>query len=67
MDAWGDNESTAMAKLVSFPVSYAVEAILMNRIPSGILAATDNLDLISEWLEKIAGIAQHFQIIDHHK
>ena len=67
MDAWGDNESTAMAKLVSFPVSYAVEAILMNRIPSGILAATDNLDLISEWLKNISGIAQYFQIIDHNK
>ncbi len=67
MDAWGDNESTAMAKLVSFPVSYAVEAILMNRIPSGILAATDNLDLISKWLKNISGIAQYFQIIDHNK
>ena len=67
MDAWGDNESTAMAKLVSFPVSYAVEAILMNRTPSGILAATDNLDLISEWLKNISGIAQYFQIIDHNK
>lgn len=67
MDAWGDNESTAMAKLVSFPVSYAVEAILMNRIPSGVLAATDNLDLISEWLKNISGIAQYFQIIDHNK
>jgi len=67
MDAWGDKESTAMARLVSFPVSYAVEAVLTNKLPSGIQAATDNLTLITEWLDKIADIAQHFQIIDHNQ
>ena len=67
MDAWGDKESTAMARLVSFPVSYAVEAVLTNKLPSGLQAATDNLTLITEWLDKIADIAQHFQIIDHNQ
>ncbi len=67
MDAWGDNEATAMARLVSYPVSYAVEAIFQNKLPSGILAATDNLNLISEWLGKISKIVQYIEVINHKK
>ena len=65
MDAWGDKVSTAMARLVSYPVSFAVESILKNQMPTGVQAATDNLTLISEWLRKIAELAQHFQVIVH--
>ena len=65
MDAWGDKSSTAMARLVSYPVSFAVESILKNQMPIGVQAATDNLTLISEWLRKIAELAQHFQVIVH--
>ena len=65
MDAWGDEESTAMARLVSFPLSYAIEAISKGKIPSGVQAASDNLKLITEWLDGIATIAQKFEIVDH--
>ena len=39
MDAWGDARGTAMARLVSVPVSLAVEAVLARRIPAGVHAA----------------------------
>ena len=54
-----------MARLVSYPVSFAVESILKNQMPIGVQAATDNLTLISEWLRKISELAQHFEVIVH--
>ncbi len=65
MDAWGDKDSTAMARLVSYPLSYAIEAIMSNKIPPGLQAASDNLTLINEWLDSISKIAQNFEIVDH--
>ena len=67
MDAYGDSEATAMARLVSYPVSYAIEATLSSKMPFGVSAATSDLNLISEWLENIANIAQYCEIIDHLK
>ena len=65
MDAFGDNEATAMARLVSYPVSPAIEATLFSKMPFGVSAATSDLNLISEWLERIGNIAQYCEIIDH--
>ena len=67
MDAYGDNESTAMARLVSYPVSYAIDAILSDKMTAGVSAATDDIDLIEEWLKKISNLAQYCDIIDHIK
>ena len=39
MDAWGDARGTAMARLVSIPVSLAVEAVLNREVPAGVSAA----------------------------
>ena len=36
MDAWGDERGTAMGRLVSVPVSLAVEAVLAREIPAGV-------------------------------
>ena len=65
MDAWGDEKGTAMARLVSYPVSFAVEAVLSQKLSPGVSAAPDNLDLISDWLNRISGLAQHLEIVDH--
>ena len=67
MDAYGDNDSTAMARLVSYPVSYAIEATLSKKIPFGVSAATNDSDLNKEWLENISNISQYCEIIDHLK
>ncbi len=62
MDAWGDEHGTAMARLVSVPVSLAVEAVLAGRIAPGVHAAPEAPDLVEEWLGEIAGLAQHMQL-----
>ena len=39
LDAYGDSVSTAMARLVSLPVSFAVEAVAQDKIAPGVSAA----------------------------
>ena len=65
MDAWGDSRGTAMARLVSYPVSFVVKAIIDNQIEYGVSAATSKPNLVEKWLQDIAGLAQEFNIIDH--
>ena len=65
MDAWGDDHGTAMARLVSVPVSLAVEAVLAGRIRAGVSAAPSELVLVREWMGVVADLAQHLAIVDH--
>ena len=63
LDAHGDSVSTAMAKLVSLPVSFAVEAVAQNKIPSGVSAAPSDMSVVNDWLNKIKSLAQHLEIV----
>ena len=65
MDAWGDARGTAMGRLVSVPVSLAVEAVLAREIPVGVHAAPHDPKLIARWMAEVAGLAQYLQRIDH--
>ena len=65
MDAWGTETSTAMARLVSKPVSFGIKAVLANQIPTGVTAAPDDPKLVDAWLGEIAALAQHLEIVDH--
>ena len=65
MDAWGDAQSTAMARLVSYPVSYAIHAVLGGQIDAGVHAAPSAADLVSGWLGDIQKLAQHLEVVDH--
>lgn len=65
MDAWGDARGTAMARLVSIPVSLAVEAVLDRAIPAGVHAAPSDPKLIDAWMGEIGKLAQHLQVVDH--
>ena len=65
MDAWGDSQSTAMARLVSYPVSYAIHAVLGGQIDAGVHAAPSAADLVSGWLGDIQKLAQHLEVVDH--
>src|SRR6056300_1813258 len=64
MDAWGDGTSTAMARLVSFPVSFAIQSVLAGEIPAGVHAAPSDPKLVASWLAKIDNIAQLMEIVD---
>lgn len=65
MDAWGDERGTAMARLVSIPVSLAVEAVLEGKIAPGVSAAPSDPALLDSWLGHIGDLAQHMEIVEH--
>ncbi|MFY9210053.1 MAG: saccharopine dehydrogenase family protein [Aestuariivita sp.] len=65
MDAWGDARGTAMARLVSIPVSLAVEAVLNRQIAAGVHAAPSDPKLVGAWMGEIDRLAQHLAIVDH--
>lgn len=64
MDAWGDARGTAMARLVSVPVSLAVESVLAGTIPAGVTAAPSDPQVVDSWMSEIGNLAQQLQIVD---
>jgi len=65
MDAWGNENSTAMARLVSIPVALAVESVLNEKIPYGVTAAPKSPQIVTSWLDTIKKEAQIFNFIDN--
>ena len=65
MDAWGDARGTAMGRLVSIPVSLAVEAVSSREIPAGVHAAPHDPKLLARWLGEVAHLAQYMARVDH--
>jgi len=65
MDAWGDARGTAMGRLVSVPVSLAVESVQAREIPAGVHAAPHDPRLIARWMDEVTHLAQYLQRIDH--
>lgn len=65
MDAWGDARGTAMARLVSIPVSLAVEAVLNHEIPAGVTPAPHDPKLVGRFLGEVDRLAQYLQVVDH--
>lgn len=65
LDAWGDVRGTAMARLVSVPVSLAVEAVLNREIAAGVHAAPHDPRLVGRWLDEVRRLSQHMQLVDH--
>jgi len=65
MDAWGDDKSTAMARLVSGTVALAVDAVLQGQIAPGVSAAPSDPSLVKTWMDVIDTQSQHLEIVDH--
>ena len=65
MDAWGDERGTAMARLVSTPVSLAIDMVLDGKAPAGVTAATADPALIDTWMGHVNELAQHVAVVDH--
>ncbi len=67
LDAHGNEKGSAMAQLVSIPLSLAVEAVLGGEIGPGVSAAPSDPALVRRWLDTVGEIAQHMQLVDHLK
>lgn len=65
LDAQGDMRGSAMARLVSGPVSLAVEAVLAQAIPVGVHAAPHEAHLVKGWLSALQTQAQFLDKVDH--
>jgi len=65
MDAWGDEDGTAMARLVSIPLSLAIESVLDGQIEPGVSPAPHDPALVERYLGEVGKLAQHLAVIDH--
>lgn len=65
MDAWGDVRGTAMARLVSIPVSHAIESVMNREIAAGVHGAPHDPRVLARWLEAVSHLAQYMARIDH--
>ena len=65
MDAWGDARGTAMARLVSIPLSLAIESVLNREIPAGVSPAPHDPKLVARYLGEVDTLAQHLMVVDH--
>ncbi len=65
LDAFGNEQGSAMAQLVSIPLSLAIEAVLNGEIAAGVSAAPSDPALVARWMETVGGIAQHLAVVDH--
>ena len=65
MDAWGDERGSAMARLVSTPVSFAVDSLLAGDIPPGVHPAPEDPRLVTKWLGQVRGLAQYMERMGH--
>ena len=65
MDAAGDARGSAMARLVSVPVSMAVESVLNHAVQAGVHAAPHDPKLLASWLGQVRSLAQYMDRIDH--
>jgi saccharopine dehydrogenase-like NADP-dependent oxidoreductase len=67
MDAWGNEQGSAMARLVSMTLALAVKGVASGEFASGVQAAPNNLKIVNQWLEEVAKTAQHVELVDHLK
>lgn len=65
MDAWGDARGSAMARLVSMPVSFAINSVLKGEMSAGVHAAPHDPQILASWLDQVKGLAQYMQRVDH--
>lgn len=58
LDEAGNEHGAAMARLVSLPVSIAIEAIVNGELPSGVSAAPSDPELVKKWLENLSSLGE---------
>ena len=64
MDAYGNEQGSAMARLVSITVSLAVEAVLAGNICAGVTAAPREEELVEAWLSYLRQQGEPIQLTD---
>jgi saccharopine dehydrogenase-like NADP-dependent oxidoreductase len=65
MDAVGSGADSAMARLVSFTVSLAVESVLAGSIQPGVSAAPSDPELVSDWFLSLEKLGESICLQDY--
>jgi len=65
IDALGNENGTAMARLVSLTVSLAIEAVAAGKIPPGVSSAPSDEDIVKDWFSTLRGLGERVERIDH--
>lgn len=65
MDAWGTAEGTAMGRLVSYPVSLAIEAVEHKQLSPGVHGAPHDAKIISAWLGEVKKLVQYMDLVNN--
>jgi len=65
LDSQGNEQGPAMARLVSYPVSLAIESVLNRQIPAGVSAAPENAEQINQWLSTLTALGESIGHHDH--
>jgi saccharopine dehydrogenase (NADP+, L-glutamate forming) len=63
LDAYGNENGSAMARLVSLPVSVAVDSVIGGRGCAGVSAATTKVDSINLWFAELKKLGEKFELI----
>lgn len=65
MDEAGNENGQAMARLVSLPVSIAIEAVIAGNMPSGVSAAPHANEQVQDWLNQLTNLGEQFSLRNH--
>ena len=65
IDASGNDRGSAMGRLVSLPVSLAIEAVAAGRIGAGVSAAPSDPGIVAEWFATLRDLGEQIHLIDH--
>ena len=62
LDSTGDEQSSAMARLVSVPVSLMVEAILNGEIETGVTPVPSDRQHVDSWIELLRSSGENIVV-----
>ena len=65
LDEIGNENGSAMARLVSLTVSLAVQSILAKELPAGVLPAVSDRTLVRSWIDKLRSMGETISLTDH--
>ena len=65
IDAIGNADGSAMARLVSYPVAIAVSSVLEGSIAPGVSAAPSQPQQVAQWFSQLADLGERVQWRDH--
>jgi saccharopine dehydrogenase-like NADP-dependent oxidoreductase len=65
VDEIGNENGSAMARLVSLTVSLAVQSILAKELPTGVLAGATDRNLVRAWIDGLRSMGESIELTDH--